>query len=209
RGAPGYDAAMARRTRLELLAADAADCKACDLWRLGTQTVFGEGPASAEVLLVGEQPGDQEDLAGEPFVGPAGRLLDDAMEAAGLARERTYVTNAVKHFKWKPRGKRRIHDKPNRTEVVACHRWLAAELDVVDPTVVVALGATAGQSLFGPSFRVGVSRGKVLDLDGRAVIATIHPSAVLRSRSSDDRAEAFGGLVSDLERAVQALRGAA
>src|SRR3546814_6022371 len=128
---------MARRTRLELLAADAADCKACDLWRLGTQTVFGEGPESADVLLVGEQPGDQEDLAGEPFVGPAGRLLDEAMAAAGLARERNYVTNAVKHFNGKPRGKRRIHDKPNRTEVVGCHRWLAAELDVVDPPVVV------------------------------------------------------------------------
>ena len=200
---------MAPRTALEVLAADAATCRACDLWKVGTQTVFGRGPESADVMLVGEQPGDQEDLEGEPFVGPAGRLLDDALEAAGVQRDRVYVTNAVKHFKWKPRGKRRIHDKPNRSEVVACHRWLDAELEVVDPSVVVALGATAGQSLFGPKFRVGTARGRELELDGRTVVATIHPSAVLRSRSSADRAEAFAGLVGDLGLAARALPGAA
>ncbi len=188
--------------RLAVLADRARDCRACDLWKVGTQTVFGAGPAAAQLVLVGEQPGDEEDLAGEPFVGPAGRLLDDALDEAGIERSTVYVTNAVKHFKWKPRGKRRIHDKPNRTEVVACHQWLAEELDVLDDgAVVVALGATAGQSLFGPSFRVGASRGVDLELDGRPVVATVHPSAVLRSRSSEERKAAFEGLVADLRRA--------
>ncbi len=187
---------------IEQLRTEAADCKRCDLWRDATQTVFGDGPDDADVMLVGEQPGDKEDLAGEPFVGPAGRLLDDALDEAGIERSTVYVTNAVKHFKWKPRGKRRIHDKPNRTEVVACHQWLAEELDVLDHgAVVVALGATAGQSLFGPSFRVGASRGVDLELDGRPVVATVHPSAVLRSRSSEERKAAFEGLVADLRRA--------
>jgi uracil-DNA glycosylase family protein len=188
--------------RLAELAERARACRACGLWKVGTQTVFGAGPGRARVVLVGEQPGDEEDLAGEPFVGPAGRLLDDALDDAGLERSQVYVTNAVKHFKWTPRGKRRIHDKPNRTEVVACHQWLADELDVLpDDAVVVALGATAGQSLFGPSFRVGASRGVDLELDGRPVVATIHPSAVLRSRSSEERRAAFEGLVADLRRA--------
>jgi DNA polymerase len=186
------------------LAAEAAGCRACDLWKRGTQTVFGAGPANADLALVGEQPGDEEDRAGVPFVGPAGRLLDDAIDDAGLERRRIYVTNAVKHFKWQPRGKRRIHDKPNRTEVVACHQWLEGELAALSPTtVLVALGATAGQSLFGPSFRVGASRGIDLELDGRPVVATIHPSAVLRSRSSEEREEAYQGLVSDLRRAAR------
>ncbi len=196
---------MATRTqRLVELAVEAETCRACDLWKRASQTVFGAGPASARVALVGEQPGDEEDKVGEPFVGPAGRLLDDAVDDAGLDRKRLYVTNAVKHFKWQARGKRRIHDKPNRTEVVACHQWLQAELDALHPrAVVVALGATAGQSLFGPKFRVGASRGVELELDGRPVVATIHPSAVLRARSSEDRAESYQGLVEDLRRAAR------
>jgi DNA polymerase len=155
-------------------------------------------------MLVGEQPGDHEDRAGTPFVGPAGRLLDDAIVAAGLRRDDLYVTNAVKHFKWKPRGKRRIHEKPNRTEVVACGRWLDAELQLVDPTVVVALGATAGQALFGGGFRVGAARGKVLALDHRRVVATTHPSALLRIDDPKDRDAAFAVLVGDLQRARDA-----
>jgi DNA polymerase len=187
---------------LVALAADAQGCRACELWKRGTQTVFGAGPANAKVALVGEQPGDEEDRAGVPFVGPAGRLLDDAVHDAGLDRRRLYVTNAVKHFKWEARGKRRIHDKPNRGEVVACHQWLERELEVLRPDVVlVALGATAGQSLFGPKFRVGASRGVELELDGRPVVATIHPSAVLRARSAEERADAYDGLVADLRRA--------
>jgi DNA polymerase len=189
---------------LALLAEEARGCTACELWKRGTQTVFGEGPANARVALVGEQPGDEEDRAGHPFVGPAGRLLDDAVADAGLDRRRIYVTNAVKHFKWEARGKRRIHDKPSRTEVVACHQWLERELDVLRPdAVLVALGATAGQSLFGPKFRVGASRGEDLQLDRHPVVATIHPSAVLRSRSSEERAEAYEGLVDDLRRAAR------
>jgi len=195
----------ASTTALRAVAREAADCRACPLWERATQTVFGEGPADAPLLLVGEQPGDEEDRAGAPFVGPAGRLLDDALEAAGLERSRLYVTNAVKHFKWKPRGKRRIHDKPNRTEVVACHRWLDTELATVDPDVVVALGATAGQALLGPSFRVGASRGRELEVEGRPLVATIHPSAVLRARDHDEREEAFDGLVADLVRARELL----
>ncbi|MDP1820779.1 MAG: UdgX family uracil-DNA binding protein [Acidimicrobiales bacterium] len=185
--------------QLRELAVLAQGCQACDLWKRGTQTVFGEGPAEARLVLVGEQPGDREDKAGHPFVGPAGRVLNDALAEAGIERERIYVTNAVKHFKWTPRGKRRIHERPNRTEVVACHQWLERELaSIADEAVVVALGATTGQSLFGASFRVGASRGVPLDLDGRPVVATIHPSAVLRSRDAQERAAAFGGLVTDL-----------
>jgi uracil-DNA glycosylase len=187
---------------LDELRLNARGCKACDLWKTGTQTVFGEGARDAEVMMVGEQPGDREDIEGRPFVGPAGRLLDTALERAGIDRDRVYITNVVKHFKWQPRGKRRIHQKPNRTEVVACHRWLDAELQVLDPdAVIVALGATAGQALFGPTFRVGKARGTDLLLDKHPVVATIHPSAVLRSRGSEERAEAFAGLVEDLTRA--------
>ncbi len=191
-----------RDDRLAALATAAQGCRACELWKRGTQTVFGDGPGTARVALVGEQPGGEEDLAGVPFVGPAGRLLDDAVQDAGLDRRKLYVTNAVKHFKWEARGKRRIHDKPNRSEVVACHHWLEQELAVLRPdAVIVALGATAGQSLFGPKFRVGAARGTDLELDGRPVVATIHPSAVLRARSSEERAEAYDGLVADLARA--------
>jgi DNA polymerase len=201
---------MARGTRdaaadaeLERLAAEAAGCRACDLYRHATQTVFGRGPGDARVLLVGEQPGDQEDKAGEPFVGPAGRILAEAMTEAGLKRDEVYVTNAVKHFKWTAKGKRRIHQKPAAGEIAACHRWLEAELAAVDPAVVVALGATAGQALFGSRFRVGAARGQDLALEGRPVVATIHPSAVLRVQEPTDRDEQYAGLVADLRRAAQ------
>jgi DNA polymerase len=187
---------------LRTLAEEAAACRACPLWQRATQVVFGEGPADARIIAVGEQPGDQEDLAGHPFVGPAGRVFDDALADAGIDRGSVYVTNAVKHFKWEQRGKRRIHQKPNRTEVVACHQWIDAELAALPPdAVVLALGATAGQSLLGPSFRVGASRGVTLTLGSRPLVATIHPSAVLRSRSGDERAAQFAGLVEDLRRA--------
>jgi DNA polymerase len=186
--------------RLDQVAAEAAACTRCPLYARATQTVFGRGPARASLFLVGEQPGDKEDLAGLPFVGPAGRVLDDALEEAGIVREDVYVTNAVKHFKWTPRGKRRIHQKPNRTEIVACHVWLEHELDLVDPRVVVALGATAGQALWGATFRLGAARGADLEIDGRLAVATIHPSAVLRS-DPVDRDEARRGLITDLRRA--------
>jgi DNA polymerase len=194
--------APARTSKLARLAAEAAGCTACDLYRNATQTVFGEGPARARLVLVGEQPGDQEDRAGAPFVGPAGRILDRALAEAGLDRSDVYVTNAVKHFKWTAKGQRRIHQKPSAREVAACHQWLEAELAAVDPAVIVALGATAGQALFGSSFRVGTARGQVLDLDGRAVVATIHPSAVLRVQEPADRDDQFAGLVADLRRAA-------
>jgi len=197
-GAPSRDA-------LAALAEDAADCTACDLYRQATQTVFGEGPVDARMMLVGEQPGDQEDRAGHPFVGPAGRVLADALTAAGVQRDDVWLTNAVKHFKWTPRGKRRIHERPNRTEVVACRRWLDAELDLVRPDVVVVLGATAGQALFGPSFRVGASRGSALELAGRSIVATTHPSAILRTEEGSERDAAFAGLVDDLRRAAALL----
>jgi len=186
------------------LAEKAASCQACDLYRDATQTVFGQGAAHARLLLVGEQPGDQEDKAGQPFVGPAGRVLDKALAEAGIDRDEVYVTNAVKHFKWTAKGKRRIHQRPSAREIAACKPWLEAELAAVDTAVIVALGATAGQALFGSKFRVGAARGQVLDLDGRAVVATIHPSAVLRARKPDDRDEQYAGLVADLRRAVQA-----
>jgi uracil-DNA glycosylase family protein len=184
------------------VAADAAHCEACDLYRRATQTVFGEGPVSARVMLVGEQPGDREDLAGHPFVGPAGRVLDEALADAGIERGDVYLTNAVKHFKWKARGKRRLHDKPNRREIVACKQWLDTELELVDPEVIVVLGATAGQALFGSKFRLGVARDQHdLELEGIPVVATYHPSAALRADSPQARDEIRGALVEDLRRA--------
>jgi len=188
---------------LRRLAADAAGCQACDLYKNATQTVFGEGAPDARILLVGEQPGDQEDKAGEPFVGPAGRILDKALAEAGLSRDDVYITNAVKHFKWTAKGKRRIHQRPSASEVAACNRWLSAELAVVDPDVIVVLGATAGQALFGSRFRVGAARGQVLDLDGRPVVATIHPSAIVRVQEPADREAQLAGLVADLRRAQE------
>ena len=194
---------------LEQLRAAAATCTNCHLYRDATQTVFGEGAAGARVLLVGEQPGDKEDLAGAPFVGPAGRLLDEALEAAGVYRSEAYVTNAVKHFKWtrKGNGKVRLHQKPNAAEVTACRPWLEAELAAVAPEVVVCLGATAAMSLLGKDVRVTRDRGRWLssDLIPRA-LATIHPSAVLRSVDEAARVEAFDGLVADLALIPPALR---
>ena len=165
------------------------------------RTVLGEGPGDARVFLIGEQPGDQEDKAGRPFVGPAGRILDKAMADADMTRDEVYLTNAVKHFKFKVAGKRRIHQRPSASEIAAERPALIAELEKVDPAVVVVLGATAGQALFGSRFRVGASRGQALDLDGRAVVATIHPSAILRVQEPADRDEHYAGLVADLRRA--------
>lgn len=184
------------------------DCRGCDLYKDATQAVFGEGPVDASVLVVGEVPGDQEDRQGHPFVGPAGKLLDKALVEAGIDRTQVYVTNAVKHFKFKPaeRGKRRIHQKPGRTEVVACRPWLLAELDTVRPDLVVFLGATAAQSLLGTKFKVTQQRGEVVAIPDRPerAVATVHPSSVLRS---DDREAAYRDLVSDLRSAASVLSG--
>jgi uracil-DNA glycosylase family protein len=186
------------RLTLPALREAAADCKGCHLWQVGTQTVFGEGARSAEVMFVGEQPGDQEDRAGKPFVGPAGRLLDEALVTAGIDRSTTYVTNAVKHFKWQARGKRRIHQKPNWTEMTACRPWLEAELAVVKPRVLVLLGATAAQSLLGREFRVTQHRGELVETDlADAVTATIHPSAILRGEP-EQRERELAAFVDDL-----------
>jgi uracil-DNA glycosylase family protein len=183
----------------------AAGCKGCHLWQLGTQTVFGEGSESAPVMLVGEQPGDQEDKAGMPFVGPAGRLLDKALAEAGIDRSAAYLTNAVKHFKWQARGKRRIHQKPTWAEITACRPWLEAELAVVQPRVLVLLGATAAQSLLGRQFRVTQNRRRLIESDlAEAVTATIHPSAILRGEPDRREAE-FAAFVDDLRFAAGLL----
>jgi len=196
------------RPTLASLRAAAARCRACDLWKTGTQTVFGEGARTSRVLFVGEQPGDQEDLAGRPFVGPSGKLLDAAMQEAGIDRADAYVTNAVKHFKWEPRGKRRIHKEPNATEIAACKPWLAAELAVVRPSVVVALGATAARALLGPQFRVTRDRGRIVASEsyGR-VIATVHPSSILRAPDDAARREERRHFVADLKKVARAMRG--
>jgi DNA polymerase len=183
----------------------AKDCKACDLHRTGTQTVFGEGGSKARIVFVGEQPGNQEDLTGRPFVGPAGRLLDDALAQAGIDRRLAYVTNVVKHFKWEPRGKRRIHAKPNQAEVGACMPWLNAELALIRPEVVVCLGATAAQALLGKAFRVTKQRGEWVESPlAPHVTATIHPSAILRAE--EDRADQMRLFVSDLEKVAEVLK---
>jgi uracil-DNA glycosylase family protein len=177
----------------------AARCTACPLHETGTQTVFGEGSAKAEVMFVGEQPGDQEDLQGKPFVGPAGKLLDTALEEAGIDRSQVYVTNVVKHFKWQARGKRRIHQKPNWSEIAACRPWLEAELEVVEPRVLVCLGATAAQALLGRDFRVSRQRGKPVDSDlAEHVLATVHPSSILRA-DEDQREQEYQEFVRDLK----------
>jgi DNA polymerase len=192
---------------LERLREVAAGCKACPLWERGTQTVFGEGARTAEVMLVGEQPGDQEDKAGQPFVGPAGRVLDEALEQAGIDRSKAYVTNVVKHFKWEARGKRRIHSKPNWTEIAACKPWLEAELAVVEPRVLVCLGATAAQALLGKQFRVTKQRGELVESTlAPNVLATIHPSAILRQRDEESRRGEMAAFVDDL-RVVAKLLG--
>jgi uracil-DNA glycosylase len=194
------------RPTLKTLKEAAAGCTACPLHELGTQTVFGEGLAKSEVVLVGEQPGDQEDLAGKPFVGPAGRLLDRALEEAGIDRKLAYVTNVVKHFKWQPRGKRRIHQKPNAAEIAACRPWLDAELELLDPKVLVCLGATAAQALLGRQFRVSKDRGVPVESPlAPVVMATVHPSSILRA---DDREAEMALFVEDLRRVAEALRAA-
>jgi uracil-DNA glycosylase len=186
----------------------AAGCQACDLWKTGTQTVFGEGLRRAEIVFVGEQPGDKEDVAGRPFVGPAGRVLDRALEEAGIDRDLAYVTNAVKHFKWVGRGKRRIHQKPNAAEMAACRPWLDAELESVEPKVLVCLGATAAQALLGRSFRVTKMRGVPVESElAPHVVATVHPSSILRQETDADREQAFADLVADLRVVAKLLAG--
>ena len=185
----------------------ARGCRACDLWRSGTQTVFGEGRERSEVMMVGEQPGDREDVEGRPFVGPAGRVLDQALERAGIDRDLVYVTNVVKHFKWRPRGKRRIHQKPNLEEIRACRPWLDAELAAVRPRVLVCLGSVAAQALLGRDFRVTRRRGAFVDSQlAERVLATVHPSSILRAGEDDARAAALDALVADLRVVARELR---
>src|SRR5713101_5778194 len=180
-------------------------CTACHLYKRATQTVFGEGPKRAPIMLVGEQPGDYEDVAGKPFVGPAGKILDRALAEAGINRDEVYVTNAVKHFKWEPRGERRIHQKPNAREIAACRPWLEAELRLVKPKLLVCLGSTAGQTIFGPSFRVTRERGKVLSSKlAPKVVATVHPSALLRQPDEMSRDREYARFVVDLRVALKA-----
>jgi DNA polymerase len=191
------------RPSLKKLREAAAGCKACPLWESGTQTVFGEGGAHADVVFVGEQPGDREDIEGRPFVGPAGRLLDQALEETGIDRRQVYVTNVVKHFKWKPQGKRRIHQKPNWREIAACRPWLDAEVAVLKPRVLVCLGATAAQALLGRDFRVSRQRGEVVESDlAEKAIATVHPSSILRA---EDRDLQYAEFVRDLEKVAELI----
>jgi DNA polymerase len=195
---------------LQKLRSAAACCRACPLWERASQTVFGEGPEGARLLLLGEQPGDMEDREGRPFVGPAGRLLDRALVEAGIDRADVYVTNAVKHFKWVPRGKRRLHEKPNAREIAACRPWLDAEIAVVRPRVVVCLGATAAQALLGKSFRVTRQRGVVVASPaGVPALATVHPSSILRAPDDETRERERLAFVRDLRGAAEALRGEA
>jgi DNA polymerase len=192
---------------LEQLREAAAGCTACPLYRNATRTVFGEGPERARLMFVGEQPGDAEDLAGHPFVGPAGRMLDRCVSEAGIERERAYVTNAVKHFKWVPRGTRRIHSKPNTMEIAACLPWLEAELAAVKPKVVVALGATAAQALFGKAFRVTRDRGRqVPSRWAPYALATVHPSSLLRAPDEETRHREIARFIDDLKKAAELLR---
>jgi uracil-DNA glycosylase family protein len=196
---PGAQAFLPVRHTLPALRASVATCHGCPLYKDATQAVFGEGLASSRVMVIGEQPGDSEDLAGKPFVGPAGRLLDEALDAAGIPRKQAYVTNVVKHFKFTRRGKRRIHDKPTRYEVEACRPWLDAELEVVEPDIVVLLGATAAQALLGSGFRVTKSRGQALETElATYTFATVHPASVLRAPDEEMRREAREAFFSDL-----------
>jgi uracil-DNA glycosylase family protein len=191
---------------IEKLGAAAANCKACELWKLGTQTVFGEGGPKPRVMFVGEQPGDQEDIQGRPFVGPAGKILDKALEEAGIDRKEVYVTNAVKHFKWEPRGKRRIHKKPNSLEITACKPWLEAEIEVLHPEVIVCLGATAAQSLLGREFKVSLQRGQWIESPlAPFVMATVHPSSLLRAPDDETRHRETERFIADLKRVHEAL----
>lgn len=191
------------RPTLPVVREVARGCKACDLYRRGTQTVFGEGPSKAEIMLVGEQPGDAEDVAGHPFVGPAGRLLDRALADAGIDRSLVYVTNVVKHFKWEPRGKRRIHSKPNAAEIAACRPWLETEIALVKPRVLVCLGATAAQALLGKTFKVSRQRGEFVPSPLAPVVtATIHPSSILRAPDDETRREEMRRFIADLRKAA-------
>ena len=184
----------------------AAGCRACDLCKTGTQTVFGQGAEHAQVMFVGEQPGDREDREGKPFVGPAGRVLDEALEEAGIDRKHVYITNAVKHFKWKPQGKRRLHQKPNAAEINACRPWLDAEIAVVKPHLLVLLGATAAQALLGRDFRVSVQRAQLMERPGLPpMMATVHPSSILRAPDDESRHEEYERFVDDLQTLARAL----
>jgi uracil-DNA glycosylase family protein len=194
-----------RRT-IKGLREDAADCKACDLWKTGTQTVFGEGKQTSTVMFIGEQPGDKEDLTGRPFVGPAGALLDRALEEAGIDRTKVYVTNVVKHFKWEPRGKRRIHKKPNAVEIAACRPWLDAEISVVKPKAIVCLGSTAAQAVIGPKFRVSIQRAQFVKSPlAPLVTATVHPSSILRAPSDEARHMETKRFIDDLKKIRAAI----
>jgi uracil-DNA glycosylase family protein len=198
---------MPREQTIPVLRAAAAGCKACDLWKLGTQTVFGEGPQTARIIMVGEQPGDKEDIAGRPFVGPAGAVLDKALAAAGIERQDVYVTNIVKHFKWELRGKRRIHKKPNISEISACRPWLEAEIKAVKPQIVVLLGATAAQGILGRDFRVTQHRGKWLSSAiAPNVMATVHPSSILRAPDEDARHAEMNKFIADLKQVAMMLK---
>jgi DNA polymerase len=203
---PAAESHVPIKPTLPRLRGEAAVCRACDLWKRGRQTVFGEGARSARLVLVGEQPGNEEDLAGHPFVGPAGRLLDQALVQAGIDRREAYVTNVVKHFKWEPRGKRRIHSKPNWTEINACMPWLMAELDVIKPACLVCLGATAAQAIFGRAFRVTTQRGTFVPSSlAPHVMATVHPSSILRAPSDDERHKQMHEFVGDLAKVGRLL----
>jgi len=194
------------RPTLRALQQTAAECRACRLYQTATQTVFGEGSTKAEVMFVGEQPGDREDIAGKPFVGPAGALLDRALERVGIDRTKVYVTNAVKHFKWTPRGKRRIHKRPAADEIAACRPWLEAEIRILKPTVIVCLGATAAQALLGRQFRVTQHRGEFVDSPlALWVTATVHPSSILRAETDEDREEQMEAFVTDLQKVADKI----
>jgi len=194
------------RLSLSAVRAAAKECRACDLWKRGTQTVFGEGPKKATLMLVGEQPGDQEDLTGHPFVGPAGKLLDRALAEAGIDRSTVYVTNVVKHFKWEPRGKRRIHKKPSAGEIAACRPWLDTEIALVKPRAIVCLGATAAQALLGKGFKVTARRGECLSSPlAELVMATVHPSSLLRAPDEETRRLETQRLIRDLRAIAKRL----
>lgn len=204
---PTAAAFLPEKMTLPRLRDAASICKGCDLWKRGTQTIFGEGSPHARVLLVGEQPGDKEDLQGRPFVGPAGAILDKALAAAGIERNEVYVTNIVKHFKWEPRGKRRIHKKPSALEVSACRPWLDAELAVTHPDVVVLLGASAAQGLLGRDFRVSQQRGQWISSPlAPSVMATVHPSSILRAPDEETRHEEMRRFIADLKKAAGRIR---
>lgn len=206
---PGAEQFIPKRRTLAALKAAAANCQGCDLWRRATQTVFGEGAAPVPIMLIGEQPGDREDRQGHPFVGPAGRVLAEALKLAGIAKNSVYVTNAVKHFSWTPaeRGKRRIHKKPRYSEVKACRPWLEAEIAVARPRIIICLGATAAQSLLGPDFSVLRRRGQFIPSTfAERVLATVHPSSILRARDDDSRHEQMEAFVRDLKIAAHELQ---